>query len=111
MVNPSGPDCADKKDELAQVVAFHKFSSAEWANPSASATFVTFHNLVTASVVNITNLMGSTRNYHCAKAILLELPRAYVADVAPVQWAPQPGVSVKDLPGLEAQNKFIVCPP
>jgi len=111
LLNPNGAGCKDREEEIAQVFAFRKYISAVWARPSASAALVSFHNLVTASVVNVTNLMGNRRHFYCVKNVLRELPRAYVSDVPTVTWAPTPDAAVKDIPGLAHESKFIDCPP
>mmetsp|Transcript_65615 Transcript_65615/g.171927 ORF Transcript_65615/g.171927 Transcript_65615/m.171927 type:complete len:122 (+) Transcript_65615:619-984(+) len=107
--NPDGEKCGKFAEELEYIRNYRDFISSEWPAPSASATFVIFHNLVSSSVQTPDKyLMAGQRHFYCLSGVLQDLPREFVADT--------PGATLglelvrPGLPGLSAEDSLVSCP-
>mmetsp|Transcript_111836 Transcript_111836/g.241147 ORF Transcript_111836/g.241147 Transcript_111836/m.241147 type:complete len:118 (+) Transcript_111836:533-886(+) len=103
--NAEGEQCAKFAKEVKYIQSYRDFLTQA---PTASATFVVFHNLVSASVQNVKYLMGGRPHFYCASDVLRDMPREFVSDTPGAAVGPQG--AMMGLPGLSAEDSLVSCP-
>mmetsp|Transcript_127944 Transcript_127944/g.356075 ORF Transcript_127944/g.356075 Transcript_127944/m.356075 type:complete len:119 (+) Transcript_127944:181-537(+) len=76
----SSGSCSSFAEEIRDIFAFRHFLQATWEQPSASATLVAFHNLVTATV-HPDYRTPECNHAYCANQVVTELHQVSGVDL------------------------------
>lgn len=73
-------ECPEIFMELTSMLAYRRFLLASWEQPSAAATLVAFHNIVTNSIDVKWHVNGRHR-LHCLANAIADLPPKFLEDL------------------------------
>jgi len=90
--------------EIADIGAYRNFLAQTMP---ASATFVAFHNLVTASVSEPEHFQGGVRHFYCASQVVQTMPSLFTAGAVYTYSAP---ANVVGVPGVSTSHSLVSCP-